>query len=253
MVTRPNNPTVSKSVRNKQALTYFNAIIHHWSFKRADLLNVGLLGCVTIGYCDFFCPGRNQNSVNTMKAQGVNSIEINVGLEIGPKPGPRFQIEKCQIGRWRPASPLGRTGPSFCLKTGPKTDPIFFRPIELTPALEGPSDGRTSKKRLRWVEAEREKRPSSHYFRATNLRWWVFCASPRNPITIIIIQNSIFVPFFITPFWAWRGWWQVWWWSTPNSAYMDFGYMYFSLIWTILFQYFVYMAFFMDFHLYGPF
>ena len=39
--------------------------------------------------------------------------------------------------------------------------------------------------------------------------------------------------------------------TKPNSAYiMDIGYMDFLLIWTILFQYFGYMAFcFMDFSL----
>ena len=37
---------------------------------------------------------------------------------------------------------------------------------------------------------------------------------------------------------------------TPNSAFMDFGYVDFSIIWTILFQYIGYMAFcFMDFSL----
>ena len=64
---------------------------------------------------------------NFWKALGVNSIDINFGLKIGPRCG----IEKSQTGRSGGGLPLplGRTGPSF----GPKTGPRFFMSIELTP------------------------------------------------------------------------------------------------------------------------
>ena len=63
-------------------------------------------------YC-FVCPDVIQ------VIQGVNSIDIN----FGPKMGPKCQLEKWQIGRWRPASPPRQKWPEVWPENWPD---IFY-------------------------------------------------------------------------------------------------------------------------------
>ena len=74
-------------------------------------------------------PGTNCIKICPPGKLGVNSIDLN----FAPKMGPRCEIEKWQIGRWRPASPPRQKWPEFfARKNWPENWPEIFTCGEAT-------------------------------------------------------------------------------------------------------------------------